>query len=332
MKVAPVTSKPTSTTIPMTAAVASTSSILALVKPWEVEVPFRGTSALNAGRMARAAVGFRLRRGGTVAFRPGDDSHAVSELSTSVGAASGSAAPDPGCANAATTEEAPGFRQGGPHDGLLAVVRRLAIEERGQSAIIGMARRFSRARAAGSWPPPLGTPPVIAARRSIVAVAGVALFALSAWRSGSKKPGAAGATSTTTEPTTIPPSTSAPTSAAATAPHSAPNQPAATPAGGPVPAGFQSISFSAISDTEWRLLGDAACSHKPCTSIVRTTDGGAHFVGIPAPTTALYGGIADPTNPNSVRQLAFADPMDGFAYETDLWATTTVAPTGIRCP
>lgn len=54
---------------------------------------------------------------------------------------------------------------------------------------------------------------------------------------------------------------------------------------------------------------------------MRTTNGGASFVGIPAPPTALLGGISDPQNPHSVSALAFADPMDGFAYRTQLWAT-----------
>jgi photosystem II stability/assembly factor-like uncharacterized protein len=80
------------------------------------------------------------------------------------------------------------------------------------------------------------------------------------------------------------------------------------PVGGPVPAGFAPASFTAISSRTWWLLGDAPCSHPLCTSIVRTTDGGAHFVAIPAPAARLAGaggaGISD---------LRFADSLDGFA-------------------
>jgi hypothetical protein len=94
-----------------------------------------------------------------------------------------------------------------------------------------------------------------------------------------------------------------------------------SPAGGPVPAGFQPASFTAVSATEWWLLGDTACSHQPCTSVVRTTDGGITFVALPAPTAALVGGVSDPNNGHGVRELRFADTADGFAFGPDLWAT-----------
>lgn len=80
------------------------------------------------------------------------------------------------------------------------------------------------------------------------------------------------------------------------------------PVGGPVPAGFAPASFTAISERTWWLLGNAPCSHPVCTSIVRTTDGGAHFVGIPAPVARLAtGGGA------GVADLRFANSLDGFA-------------------
>ncbi|HZU39795.1 MAG TPA: hypothetical protein VE992_02025 [Solirubrobacteraceae bacterium] len=53
---------------------------------------------------------------------------------------------------------------------------------------------------------------------------------------------------------------------------------------------------------------------------MRTTDGGAHFVGIPAPRAQL----ASPTGPG-LAQLRFADPLDGFAGDDGpagpLWET-----------
>jgi photosystem II stability/assembly factor-like uncharacterized protein len=79
--------------------------------------------------------------------------------------------------------------------------------------------------------------------------------------------------------------------------------------GGPVPTHFAPSSFTAISELDWWLLGSAPCSSPPCTSIVRTSDGGRTFVGIPAPRTA------------NVAQLRFADARDGFAYGPELWAT-----------
>ncbi len=91
------------------------------------------------------------------------------------------------------------------------------------------------------------------------------------------------------------------------------------PAGGPVPAGFAPSSFTAIGEQTWWLLGNAPCASAPCTSIVRTTNGGVSFVGIPAPR-APY----DPpgsSQTTGVWQLRFADAVDGFAYDTSLYVT-----------
>jgi photosystem II stability/assembly factor-like uncharacterized protein len=78
---------------------------------------------------------------------------------------------------------------------------------------------------------------------------------------------------------------------------------------GPVPSGFGPQSFTAISEFTWWLLGTAPCSSPPCTSIVRTDNGGQTFVGTPAPRT------------DKVSQLRFADARNGFAYDPQLWAT-----------
>jgi photosystem II stability/assembly factor-like uncharacterized protein len=86
------------------------------------------------------------------------------------------------------------------------------------------------------------------------------------------------------------------------------------PAGGPVPAGFDPISFTAVSAQEFWLLGDAPCGNPVCTSIVRTTDGGATFVGLPAPTSLLdLGGQGQ----GRVNALSFVDPLDGYVYDTN---------------
>jgi hypothetical protein len=89
------------------------------------------------------------------------------------------------------------------------------------------------------------------------------------------------------------------------------------PASGPVPAGFEPQSFTAISELTWWVMGTAPCSQPPCTSIVRTTDGGVSFVGIPAPrapwtSSASAGGVS---------QLRFADAENGFAYGGALFVT-----------
>jgi photosystem II stability/assembly factor-like uncharacterized protein len=78
---------------------------------------------------------------------------------------------------------------------------------------------------------------------------------------------------------------------------------------GPVPPGFGAESFTAIGTNTWWLLGSAPCSSPPCTSILRTDDGGNSFVGTPAPRTT------------QVSQLRFANAADGFAYDTQLWVT-----------
>jgi hypothetical protein len=81
------------------------------------------------------------------------------------------------------------------------------------------------------------------------------------------------------------------------------------PTGGPVPPGFQPMSVTFVSPSEGWVLGTAPCSHAPCTSVVRTTDGGHSWIGIPAPVTTW------------VTTMRFADPSDGFAYGPQLWVT-----------
>lgn len=83
------------------------------------------------------------------------------------------------------------------------------------------------------------------------------------------------------------------------------------PAGGPVPAGFEPVSFTAVSASDYWLLGTAPCHNPVCTSIVRTTDGGAHFVGLPAPVSPLQGS-------GSINTLRFADLFDGYAFSQTL--------------
>ncbi len=84
---------------------------------------------------------------------------------------------------------------------------------------------------------------------------------------------------------------------------------------GPVPPGFGAESFTAIGPGTWWLLGSAPCSTPPCTSILRTDDGGRSFVGTPAPRTT------------KVSQLRFANAADGFAYDSQLWMTDDAGAT-----
>lgn len=122
----------------------------------------------------------------------------------------------------------------------------------------------------------------------------------------------------TTPPASTTTTTTASTTATSTSP--APATPGG-PAGGPVPHGFDPVSFTAVSDDDFWLLGTAPCSSAICTSIVRSTDGGAHFVGIPAPVEQLTGVGTSP----GLSELRFADSLDGFAGSDGepgpLWAT-----------
>ena len=126
---------------------------------------------------------------------------------------------------------------------------------------------------------------------------------------------AASSTTASTAPTTSTASTTSTTTA---------QVPAGQPGGGPVPAGFSPVSFTAVSANEYWLLGTAPCSNAVCTSIVRTTDGGQRFAGLPAPAVPLVG-QGTPATTDAINTLRFADGQDGYAYATGqqgaFWAT-----------
>ena len=88
------------------------------------------------------------------------------------------------------------------------------------------------------------------------------------------------------------------------------------PPGGSVQAGFRAQSVTFVSPSEGWVLGTASCSSPPCTSVLRTTDGGSIWHGIPAPRVALSsrGG-------SGLSELRFADSKDGFAFAPQLWVT-----------
>ncbi len=92
----------------------------------------------------------------------------------------------------------------------------------------------------------------------------------------------------------------------------------AGPGGGPVPRGFVAASVTFISDQVGWVLGTAPCASAPCTSVLRTRDGGASWVGVPAPRVALEGGN---DSAGSIRQIRFADARNGFADGNGLWTT-----------
>ncbi|HEY1517460.1 MAG TPA: hypothetical protein VGF91_13645 [Solirubrobacteraceae bacterium] len=115
-------------------------------------------------------------------------------------------------------------------------------------------------------------------------------------------------------------STSAQTSTTTTtASSTAPNTPG--PISTPIPAHFAPQSFTAISELEWWVLGPAPCQfaggHPPCGSILRTTDGGRHFIGLGEPHATL----SSSPNQAGYSQIRFADADNGFAFGPNLYAT-----------
>src|SRR5256886_199014 len=72
-----------------------------------------------------------------------------------------------------------------------------------------------------------------------------------------------------------------------------------------VPAGFQPLSFTAVSERDFWLLGTVPCGHRSCSAIVRTTDGGSSFAAIDAPAVQTSG---------NTPELRFADRRNGFLF------------------
>jgi hypothetical protein len=130
------------------------------------------------------------------------------------------------------------------------------------------------------------------------------------------------AESTTTSPAAATPSGGASTATSAANPKASASGitdssgPSGLPAGGPVPSNFQPTSITFVSQDHGWAIGQAGqsgqCANANptiCTSIVRTTDGGQTWKGIPAPST------------NQVTGIRFLNDTNGWAYGPDLWST-----------
>jgi hypothetical protein len=79
----------------------------------------------------------------------------------------------------------------------------------------------------------------------------------------------------------------------------------APPAGRNVPVAFSPLSFTAVNESDYWVLGSSQCRTGKCLAILRTTNGGGSFASIPAPPLPTLG--ATPA-------LRFADHLDGFAF------------------
>lgn len=172
----------------------------------------------------------------------------------------------------------------------------------------------------------------------LVAAAGIGLTLLRPGGSDSvNAPFANKPTSTSTSspsPTASQPSNQ--TSAQAAVPTTGVPAPEATsglPAGGGVPAGFRPTSVTSVSGAVLYALGTAPCATAPCTSVVRSTDGGARWIGVPAPKAELAEPAAaagTSSSANEVRGLRFGTPRDGWAFGGALYATHDGAATWRR--
>jgi hypothetical protein len=116
------------------------------------------------------------------------------------------------------------------------------------------------------------------------------------------------------------PTTSAPSSTSSTS-SATPSTAPSSPAGGSVPAGFRAQSGSFVSADQGWVLGTAPCAKAPCTSVVRTSNDGATWVGIPAPADGLESPQSGTTPQSGVSEIRFADNLNGWVFGPDLWST-----------
>ena len=90
-----------------------------------------------------------------------------------------------------------------------------------------------------------------------------------------------------------------------------------------MPAGFSGYDLTWVSNDDGWALGTAPCGNPPCTSILRTTDGGRSWVGIPAPRAFLTESDTCASACDQISHLRFANPLVGYAYgPNSLYLTT----------
>ena len=163
-----------------------------------------------------------------------------------------------------------------------------------------------------------------AMRLALVPAALAVTVALTACGTGSSStaglsaaPSATGSVTSAASAGTAPARTSPPVTATGTP---APIATAAT-AGGHGLAGFAATSVTFVSSEEAFVLGTAACTHAPCTSIAATSNRGGKWRELPAPAVPLGDPLAN-SGQAAVWGIRFADPVVGFVFGNGLWATT----------
>jgi hypothetical protein len=104
------------------------------------------------------------------------------------------------------------------------------------------------------------------------------------------------------------------------APASAP----ASPSGSPESlTGFSVLSMTFVSDVQGFALGTVNCGTGHCLALLGTTDGGAHWTTLTAPTTSPGGVYSTcPHGGPCVQQVRFVTPQIGYAFSPSLFLTT----------
>ncbi len=140
----------------------------------------------------------------------------------------------------------------------------------------------------------------MAHREGIAIIAAIAGLGLAACAPRIAPPTPAVTTSPTAQPTAAPP-TPSPTA--------------------PLPVGFQPEHLTAISDTDFWLVGIDGCIGACPPVILHTVNGGKTFQAVPAPPLVfLYGNPLTPGLPR-VFDVRFANASDGWLFGDQLWAT-----------
>jgi photosystem II stability/assembly factor-like uncharacterized protein len=123
--------------------------------------------------------------------------------------------------------------------------------------------------------------------------------------------GLAGCTPAATVPSPTATATVSPIATSSPAPTPPPPTPAPT---GAIPSNFNPEAMTAISHSDYWVLGSTGCTSGTCTSaILQTTNAGATFqpIAVPAATSASEYNL----------DIRFANASDGWVYGNQLWST-----------
>lgn len=88
------------------------------------------------------------------------------------------------------------------------------------------------------------------------------------------------------------------------------------------PTGFQPLAFTAISESQFWVLGTIGCTATRCAPhILHTVNSGEPFQGVPAPAAVSMYGMPTTSDHVAVFDMRFADASDGWLFGKQLWST-----------